>query len=191
MPAVPRTVPEIRRKRTGATLPSKRSPEARDPRGMNSRYVIKKAVPGRHYIWVYEGSPDAIAQYEGSGYRYETWKFRVKGGKVDTDANDIPISTGVYAPGARPDESQNGKRIKVGDQCLMSCDQQRKADIDEYGHDGETGQYLADMINDRIISDKQGVDLLRGIGVQPRHVGVTGYGEHGAEHGLTTREDRP
>ncbi len=156
---------------------------------MLSRYFLKGRVRGRHYVWVYQGDNDAVGEYEGSGYRYEEWNFRVKSGKVEIGANGVPLSVGVHPPGARPDATQNKQRIKVGDQCLMSCAQQRKADIDEYGHDGSTGQYFADVIDGRLIKHKGGEDLFRGIGgLHSRHARVEEYPEHGDEHGLTTHE---
>lgn len=188
MPAVPRTLPEIRRKRTGATLPSKRSPESRSVHGMISRFAVKGRIRGRHYVWAYAGGP-APEEYESSGYRYEKWNFRIKNGKVEVDGNDVPISIGAHPPGARPDGVANKTRIKIGDNHLMSCSAQRKADIDEYGHDGDTGQYFADVVEDRIIKHKGGTDLIRGLGgLQSRHVEVQEYGEHGMEHGQTTNE---
>ncbi len=158
---------------------------------MSSRYALKKRTPGRHYVWVYQGSPDAIGGYESSGYRYEKWNFQIKGGRVEIDQNDIPVSIGVHPPGARPEATANKSRIKVGDFCLMSVSKQRKADIDEYGHDGDTGQYYADEIDARIIKKTGGQDLLRGIkGLHRHHVDVEEYTEHGAEHGVT-EFDRP
>lgn len=156
---------------------------------MASRYAIKGRVRGRHYVWVYQGSQDAIGGYESSGYRYEKWNFRLKGGKVEIGPNDVPLSVGVHPPGARPDVTVNKTRIKIGDFHLMSCTQQRKADINEYGHDGDTGQYYADAIEDRIIKHKDGTDLIRGLGgLQRRHVDVETYDDHGMEHGHTSHE---
>ena len=181
------TRPELRRRRTGATLPSRRTPEARSPKGMPSRFDLKGRVPGRHYVWVYQGSDDAKGQYESSGYRYEKWDFKLRNGKPVLNDQGVPVSNGVHPPGANAENHEQGKTLKVGDFCLMSCDKQRKADIDEYGHDGATGQVLGDLISDRVIKHNRGNDPLRGLGNfrRGKHIDVETYGEHGAEHGHT------
>lgn len=182
------TQAQLRRKRTGATAPKKKSPRGRPVEGQLGLYGIKNGVRGKHYVWVQPGNAQAMAQYTASHYRPETWKFEVTNGKT-TMRDGLPVVKGIEPCGAMPEESDEGKPIRIGDCILMSCSEQRKADIDEWGHDGLTGQVSADEIDEQLIRHKGGSDPLRGLKgfSRERHIDADTYGEHGDRHGEVTK----
>ena len=184
------TRPQLRRRRTGATEPRKRSPGSRRPEGQLALYGVKNAVPGRHYVWVQPGNANSMATYRASGYVPERWRFETKNGKVNTDTLDgLPKVVGAEPVGAMPEPEENGKPIRIADFVLMSCAKVRKADIDEYGHCGQTGQVMADELEDRLIKHKRGNDPLRGLRNfgRGRHMDVQEYEDGGERHGHTSQ----
>lgn len=184
--------PTLRRAIDSSRLPVKRSPRKRSTDGMTPRYALRHKIPGRHYVWGYVGDADGMAQYRASRYRTEKWDFKLRGNKPILDDEGLPQSKGVCPLGAFPEIEDQGKTIKVGDHILLSCSAERYAEIVKYGHDGDTGQDGADEIEERLIKHTKGKDALRGLkGItRGHHVDIEEYHEHGAEHGLTTLEDR-
>jgi hypothetical protein len=178
---------QIRRERTGATAPRKRSPGARSVQGQLTLYGLKNRIIGRHYVWVYMGNANSVAQYRASGYIPSTWDLEKRAGKV-LMVDGMPKIRGLEPVGAMPDPSDDGKPIRIADFILFSCDRQRKADIDEYGHDGMTGQVMADEIEGRLIAHKNGNDPLRGLKGfnRGKHIDVGEYDESDLRHGHTS-----
>lgn len=183
---------DARRKRTGATPPRKHSPGHRNPQGQFGLYTVNASSKrkGFHYKWVYSGDRDAMAEARSAGWREVKWEFAKSAGKIQRNKSDGMIKiVGPCPAGAAPEEEDDGRSIRVGDQMLLAISNQRRADIEEYGVNGSTGQAGADRIENRIISKGSGRDTLRGMkGIVPgRHMSVDEWGEHGMQHGETER----
>jgi hypothetical protein len=89
---------------------------------------------------------DAMDDYSAAGYVIEL---------------DQP--GGVKPQGGRLSRKP-GEQIEFRGNVLMSCSLERKAEIDEHGVDGDSGQRAADAIENRMIDKERGLDPLRGIG---------------------------
>lgn len=182
----------LRRERTGATQPRKRSPAQRNPDGQFGLYSVSEGSKrkGLVYKWTYVGDIDSMAEAVSHGYRDVKWEFEKKGGMTVRDKEgDIRVS-GPCPMGARPEEEDEGKPIRIGDQVLMAITKQRHADIVEWGADGGSGQAGADKIENRLVQQRAGVDALRGIkGIVPgKHMSVDAWDANGMTHGETTQD---
>lgn len=68
--------------------------------------------------------------------------------------------------------SQEGQPIQVRGHILMSCSDQRRLEIEQYGPDGDSGQEQADVVEDAIVDRSRGRDHLRGLQGRGLHVDV-------------------
>lgn len=113
----------------------------------------KPAGDDQHYVYVYEGDPEhGPDYYKAIGYHpveYEKGGVRPMAGKT----------------------GNSGDQIEMRGHVLMACSKERRAEIEQFGPDGVSGQALADAIDNRILDDRGGIDHLRGLG-GPRGLGV-------------------
>jgi hypothetical protein len=117
----------------------------------NSWAAVRNRDPGKHYVLVSNAADDQGPDYyESMGYEVEVY-----GG-----------ANGVSLRGGRSTK-ELGSPIEMRGHTLMSCSLERKAEIDQYGADGDAGQELADEVEQRLSLNKgRGRDALRGLGVQ-------------------------
>lgn len=104
----------------------------------------------RHYVWAsltneIQGIA-AVDYYEAIGYDVELHK-----------PNGV-----VSGLGRTSREKKQGQRIEQYGCVLMSCSLERKAEIDQFGADGDGGQQAASDLEERYLK-KGGRDLLRGM----------------------------
>lgn len=112
--------------------------------------ALQHQDPEKNYVWASLTNPiqgiPAVDYYENIGYDVELHK---PGGVV----------SGL---GRTARERKQGQRIEQYGCVLMSCSLERKAEIDQFGADGDGGQQAADRLEDRYLK-KGGRDLLRGM----------------------------
>lgn len=154
---------------------------------MPELYSVPGGQPGRNYCWVYRGNRHDIAMKRAAKYRIELWDLKTRNGKVVCGEDGYAEIKGVAPVGGMPTPDEQRKQIEVGDFILMSCSDQIKADIEEYGIDGVSGQAGADIIEDKLIKHKRGQDPLRGLQgfIRGHHMDVDEYEESGLPHGHT------
>ena len=89
--------------------------------------------PGRHYVWTHaeDGAAQNHQYYETLGYRLER---KTKGGVQVVQGQKV----------------KEGDPLKFWDMVLMSCSEERKSEIDEYGPHGNTGHALNRRIQKKI-----------------------------------------
>jgi hypothetical protein len=108
---------------------------------------LKNRDPGKHYVLVSLTDKDQGTDYYiDIGYDFERQE-----------------PNGVALAGGRTTRKP-GDVIEFRGHALMSCPLARKAEIDEVGPDGATGQRGADELENRIVDRSRGVDPIRGIG---------------------------
>lgn len=114
----------------------------------------KNLRPDRHYVKVYKAAGfQGIDYYEDIGYEVE--HHRADGPKL---------------PGKR--EYVNGTPIEHMDHVLMSCPMERKREIDQFGPDGDGGQQIADLLEEKLIDKRSGIeDPMRGMHGIRRYLG--------------------
>lgn len=123
--------------------------------------------PARHYVWAsltneIQGIP-ALDYYESAGYDVELHK---PGGVV----------SGL---GKTSREKKMGQRIEQYGCVLVSCPLERKAEIDQYGINGDAGQQGASELEEKYLK-KGGRDLLRGMNPNSPYVSLRMGREHNA-----------
>jgi hypothetical protein len=106
--------------------------------------------PNKHYVWASLTTEiagiQAVDYYENIGYDVELHK---PGGVV----------SGL---GRTARERKAGQRIEQYGCVLMSCSLERKAEIDQYGPDGDGGQQRASELEQKYLR-QGGRDLMRGM----------------------------
>lgn len=105
--------------------------------------MLTNRSPGKFYVYVNKGDPEAIAQYEWLGYEVE-----------------ILTKDGVRPVGGRT--GQEGQPIEVRGMILHSISHERHAEIELHGSDGDSGQVGADEVESQIIDRTGRMDPLRG-----------------------------
>lgn len=123
--------------------------------------------PNKHYVWAsltneIQGVP-AVDYYEAIGYEIEKHK---PGGVV----------SGL---GRTARERKQGQNIEQYGCVLMSCSLERKAEIDQFGANGDGGQEAASELEDKYLK-KGGRDLLRGMNPNNTYVSLRVGREHNA-----------
>jgi hypothetical protein len=97
--------------------------------------TLSNPEPGRAYVFA--NAEDGVGQnyqyYEMLGYRMER---KTKGGVQVVQGQKV----------------KEGEPLRFWDQVLMSCSEERKAEIDEFGPHGNTGRRLAKRIQEKINS---------------------------------------
>jgi len=145
---------------TRARQKKRKKPDKRhDPRsrklvGAEGWTEIKNKDPNRKYVWVDANNKDKGPDYYYAiGYEFET--LRKDGPK--------PIN-------GRTVENE-GERITMMGNNLMSIDVESWDYIQEFGEGGNTGQAMWDELEQKIVSRREGLDPLRGIREKGREVG--------------------
>jgi hypothetical protein len=120
----------------------RKDPRARHVEGVRNRLV--NPDPNKKYVWAFKGNAEyGPEDYENMGYNQEVYR---KGGVT------CSMKT-----------SKEGQPVEWMDHILMSIDKDGADYIEDYGLNGDSGQYRADEIEDYIIDKKRGgVDRLRG-----------------------------
>lgn len=121
----------------------------------------------KHYVWAsltneIQGIP-AVDYYEATGYDVEVHK-----------PNGV-----VSGLGRTTREKKMGQRIEQYGCVLMSCSIERKAEIDQFGVDGDGGQQAASALEDKYLK-KGGRDLIRGMDPNSPYMRFHVGGEHNA-----------
>lgn len=123
----------------------------KDPRsrrgtdGSDQWDVLKAADKGKKYVLVNQRDMDAGPEYYLSlGYDAETYR-----------TGGVRFKRGRTAP-------ENEEMVMRG-HLLMSIDLEGAEEIEDFGENGVTGQAGADGIENRIIEDGGGKDLMRGL----------------------------
>lgn len=124
-------------------------PSPRPYDGTNA-FGLKNQDPTRHYVQVYMKDEAALEKYIAAGY--------------------VPSTYGDG--GAQPffKSGEKGSNIELGGHLLMSVSKERKAEIDEVGHFGDSGWRLTRALEEKIVDKVNGnPDVTRGI--QPKYFG--------------------
>lgn len=141
-----------RPRQNGNKARGRHDPRRRSHDGAPRWARILNADPARHYVMV--NMNDAIqgpAFYEGMGYR------------IERPSKDGPRLAGFTVPdGADTIEGQGN--------ILMSIGKQQHLEIQKTGAFGDSGQELADQIEEMIL-DRRGDDPLRGLNAS-KYLGV-------------------
>jgi hypothetical protein len=113
--------------------------------------LLENRDPTRHYVYANasQAQVGGVQWYKMLGYRVE----RLEPG-------------GVQPRGGATCEV--GELITVMGNTLMSCTLERKAELDNYGYDGQSGQRAVGEIERQIVDPDDGIDASRGL-----------YGKHG------------
>lgn len=132
----------------------RKDPKPRHTDGAAPWAKLKNRDERLHYTYVYAGDgvdhgPD---YYRSIGYE-----------PVEYSADGVAPVAGVTG--------NPGDQIEMRGHVLMACTLERKAEIDQYGPDGVSGQELADEIEEVMIDNRGGLDHLRGLH-GPRGLGV-------------------
>lgn len=124
------------------------------PRNMNGLMAWNRLVgndPSRHYVWVSLNAPFfGTEYYEGLGYDIEYWREGCAKPAADGRKDLKELIKG-------------GGPIQRSGHVLMSCPKETREEIEQFGPDGDSGQDLADKIENALIKDDSQVDLMRGI----------------------------
>lgn len=124
-------------------------PSRRPVEGNQGRGRFRGLDPGRHYVIVNQASPDfGVSYYQDIGYDIE----------VVRESGPKPIHTSTRKP-------STGDAIEGRGGVLMSCTNERYAEIEEFGAEGGSGQRSVTEI-ERRFKLKRGNDPLRGMGVR-------------------------
>lgn len=130
---------------SAAKLPPRKDPVER--RTLNGSaiwsYLLNKKED-RHYVYVNQGDPDAMAYYDAVGYVVETLQ-----------------PDGVRPAGGRT--CKLGEPIVMRGMQLMSIDKAEHARIEMEGADGDSGQMRADQVEKALITQNLGRDTQRGV----------------------------
>jgi hypothetical protein len=121
----------------------RRDPRPRHINGSAIWSMLTNRDPGKFYVYVNKGDPEALANYEWQGYEVEVLRkdgVRPVGGRTVTE----------------------GQPIEVRGMILHSISLERHAELELHGSDGESGQSGADEIESRIIDRSGRMDPLRG-----------------------------
>ncbi len=128
------------------------TPKRKDPKprpvvgGMDYRVQLKNKDINKHYVWAYEN-----AGHTGQGPEY----FSMMGYR--------PVVAGKGTPEFGWGPAEEGKPIRSMGHVLMEVDLETRAEIEQFGADGQSGQNGADQLEARVIDKDVGVDLVRGI----------------------------
>lgn len=131
-------------------MPAAKLPPRKDPaerRSLNGSAIWSQLIgrkEDRHYVYVNQGDPDAMAEYDSLGYEVE-----------------ILTEGGVRPMGGRV--CKLGEPIVMRGLVLMSIDKAEYARIEMEGADGTGGQLHADRIEQSLITQQLGRDTQRGI----------------------------
>ena len=124
-------------------------PKPRPTSGVHSWTKLKNKDINKHYAWISMTDPDqGVDYYLSLGYE------------------PVYASEGGVEPLGGKLARKSGEQIVFRGLLLMECPLERKAQIDNEGPDGDTGQQLADVIESRILDKERGLDPLRGIGMR-------------------------
>lgn len=116
------------------------------PRHLNGSSIwarLKNKDPDKRYVFVSKSDIDAVSHYETAGYEVE-----------------VLTAQGVAPMGGKT--CQLGDPIEVRGMVLYSVSEERFAEIELMGADGNGGQLEADRIEAMIV-DRTGYDPLRGL----------------------------
>lgn len=153
---------------------------------MPELYSMQGSVPGRFYCWEYRSNLHNIAMRKATGHKIEVWDLKTRNGSVICGEDGYAEIKGVAPVGGMPTATDQKKPIEVGEFILMSCSSQVRADIEEWGADGMSGQAGADIVEDKLIKHRRGNDPLRGLKIdRGRHMDSAEYDESGLKHGHT------
>lgn len=158
-------------------LPDRTDPPVRHTSGLAAQWEVLNKDPSRTYVWVWKGDKTSMTQYRMSGHRFETYHFsQDNNGKILIDSEGLPVIEGAHSPACMPEPDENGHRIEVMDQCLMSVTKDRAEEIAEIGSNGDSGRKWAKAVEGKLVQEG-GYDPIRGMGVRSigdkRHGHVT------------------
>lgn len=158
-------------------LPARVDPPPRHTGGLAAQWEVLNKDPNRTYVWVWQGDKTSMTQYRMSGHRFETYRFaQDKDGKARIDSEGLPVIEGAHSPACMPEPNEDGNRIEVMDQYLMSCTRERAEEIAEIGANGDGGRKWAKRVEGKLVQEG-GYDPIRGMGVRSigdkRHGHVT------------------
>lgn len=147
-------------------------PRPRPPNERRGGLAIENGRRDRFYVLV----PRGEGEFEQEGY-YE------RGYEIEKSAGEG--GTRILGKRLPP----KGEEITYRGLVLMSIDRAEHEQQELYGVDGDGGQDLADLIEDKMINKGVGVDLLRGL-LPRRYANASGEGDTVENRtGLSTYED--
>lgn len=128
-----------------AATPVRKDPKPRVYNGEVRGPKLLNRDPKKAYVYVNPADPDAYGLYQSMGYEVER----------QTEAG-VKLAIGAT--------SKNGEAIAYQGQILMSVSLERKAEIDQFGPEGDTGTAWADQLESRFVDkDRLAGDLMRGV----------------------------